>query len=81
MSAVLAGIYLLARMALQEKKEQTPWEELCKYYRMSLAKTTNLIFCDGVGINVLFGDFLTLFELNMTNIIECVQMFSRYLQP
>lgn len=48
---------------------------------MSLSKTTNLIFCDGVGINILFGDFLTLFELNMTNIIECVQMFSRYLQP
>ena len=48
---------------------------------MSLSKTTNLIFCDGVGINVLFGDFLTLFELSMSNIIECVQLFSRYLQP
>jgi hypothetical protein len=25
-SLVLAAIYLVARMALQEKKEETPWE-------------------------------------------------------
>jgi hypothetical protein len=56
-------------MALQEKKEETPWEELCRYYKVSLSKTTNLIFCDGIGINILFGDFLTLFELSMANII------------
>ena len=48
---------------------------------MSLAKTTNLIFCDGVGINILFGDFLTLFDLSMANIIECVQLLGKYLQP
>jgi hypothetical protein len=80
-SMALAGIYLIARMALHEKKEETSWEELCRHYKMSLAKTSNLIFCDGIGINILFGDFLSLFELSMANIIECVQLFSRHLQP
>jgi hypothetical protein len=47
---------------------------------VSLSKTTNLIFCDGIGMNILFGDFLTLFELSMANIIDSVQLFSRSLQ-
>lgn len=78
-SLVLAAIYLVTRMALQQKKEETPWEDICRFYQTSLSKTTNLIFCDGVGINVLFGDFLTLLELSMANIIDCVQLFSRHL--
>ena len=40
-----------------------------------------MIFCDGVGINILFGDFLTFLDLSMANIIESVQLFSRHLQP
>ena len=80
-SIVLGGLYLVARMALQEKKEETPWEELCRYYRASLAKSTNIIFCDGVGINPLFGDFLNLFELNISSIVDCIQLLSRNLHP
>ena len=80
-SLILAAIYLISRISLQHKKEKTPWDEICRFYKVSLAKTTNLIFCDGVGINVPFGDFLTMFELSMADIIESVQSFSKYLQP
>lgn len=54
---------------------------MCRYYRASLAKSTNLVFCDGVGINPLFGDFLALFELALSNIVDAIQALSRYLLP
>ena len=78
---VLGALYLVARIALQEKKEETPWDELCRYYRASLAKSTNLIFCDGVGINPLFVDFLGLLDLGISHIVDSVQLFSRHLRP
>jgi hypothetical protein len=78
---VLGGLYLVGRMSLQESREETPWEELCRYYRASLAKTTNLIFCDGVGMNPIFGDFLSLFGVSMAHIVESVQGLSRWLLP
>jgi hypothetical protein len=78
---VLGALYLVGRMSLQESREGTPWEELCRYYRASLAKTTNLIFCDGVGMNPIFGDFLTLFGVSMAHIVESVQGLGRWLLP
>lgn len=80
-SLVLGGLYLVARVALQERREETPWEELCRYYRASLGKSSNLVFCDGVGINPLFGDFLALFELSLANIVDAIQALSRHLLP
>lgn len=80
-SLVLGGLYLVARVALQERREETPWEELCRYYRASLAKSSNLVFCDGVGINPLFGDFLALFDLSLANIVDAIQAISRHLLP
>jgi len=80
-SMVLGAIYLVSRMALQEKKEETSWEEICRFYKTSLTKSTNLIFCDSVGINILFGDFLTFLDLSMANIIQAVQLFSKHLHP
>ncbi len=80
-SLVLSCMYLLARLSLQEKKEGTSWEDLCRHYRTTLSKTNNLIFCDGVGINQIFGDFLSLLDMNMANIIECTQVVSGSLLP
>jgi hypothetical protein len=80
-SLVLAALYLVARVALQERREETPWEELCRYYRASLGKSTNLVFCDGVGINPLFGDFLALFDLALANVVDAIQALSRHLLP
>ena len=48
---------------------------------MSLTKSTNLVFCDGVGINPIFGDFLALFDLSLANMVDAIQALSRHLLP
>lgn len=45
----------------------------------NLSKSTNLIFYDNVGINELFGDFLYEFEMNLSEIIECIQFVGKNL--
>ncbi len=40
-----------------------------------------MIFCDSVGANELFGNFLSKLNLNMALIVEAVQFVSRFIVP
>jgi len=46
-----------------------------------LSKSANLIFYDQFGINVVYGNFLSVLNLSLANIIDCVQYVSRYIIP
>lgn len=54
----LSAMYLVLRMRLEEQREGLQEQEIYSRYASSLAKSTNLIFYDSVGLNELFGDFL-----------------------
>ncbi len=41
-------------------------------------KSCNLIFCDSVGVNLMFGEFLARFSLSMAVIVGCVQFVSQF---
>ena len=77
----LAGLYLVSRMALHQKRENLSWEEVCRHYQKGMSKNSNLVFCDSVGANLVFGDFLALFDLSIVLLIEPVQRMSRHLHP
>lgn len=42
-------------------------------------KSSNLVFCDGTGVNELFGDYLALFDLSLMQLVDSVQLLSRHL--
>lgn len=45
----------------------------------ALTKSTNLIFYDTLGVNELFGDFLSELSMNISELIECVQFVGQQL--
>lgn len=64
---------------MQEIKDGIPLSQLVETYRARLGKSSNLIFCDTLGINEIFGNFLQIFNLNLANLVECAQFASRHL--
>ncbi len=42
-------------------------------------KSTNIIFYDNIGINELFGDFLTQMNLSLSDIVTAVKYVGQYL--
>jgi hypothetical protein len=42
-------------------------------------KSSNLVFCDSIGMNELFGNFLGLFDLSLMKLVDSVQQLSRHL--
>lgn len=76
---VLSAMYLVVRMRLEEQKEKVSEREIYSRYAANLSKSTNLIFYDKVGVNELFGDYLGDFDMNMSEIITCIQYVGRNL--
>jgi hypothetical protein len=72
-------MYLVIRMRLEEQKEKLSEREIYTRYATNLSKSTNLIFYDKVGVNELFGDYLGDFDMNMSEIITCIQYVGRNL--
>jgi hypothetical protein len=75
----LSAMYLVLRMRLEEQREGQQEAEIYGRFASSLGKSTNLIFYDAVGVNELFGDFLGELEMNLSEIIECIQFVGRAL--
>lgn len=48
-------------------------------YRANLMKSTNIIFYDNIGINELYGDFLTQMNLSLSDIVAAVKYVGQYL--
>lgn len=66
-------MYLIIRMKLEVVKNDENIKNVYAKYRENLSKSSNIIFYDNVGINELYGDFLIQFDLNMSDIVDCVK--------
>ena len=73
---ILSVMYLLIRIRMEYGLEKE--EKGFDHYRINLAKSTNVIFVDKMGINQLFGEFLSVLKLDMGDIVSCCQYISHY---
>ena len=71
-------MYLLIRIRIEQGFEKE--EKGFDHFRSNLGKSTNLIFVDKLGTNELFGEFLSMINLDMGDIVSCCQYVSHYFQ-
>ena len=70
---VLSCIYLIVRMRMEEQRGDYTSIELIDKYVTSLSKSNNLIFYDNLGVNELFGDYLSQLSTAISDLIDCLQ--------
>lgn len=71
-------MYLIIRIKLEEQKECETLKKLFEKYRNNLLKSTNIIFYDNIGINELYGDFLTQLNLSLSDIVTAVKYVAQF---
>lgn len=74
---ILSFMYIITRIFLEfgENREEKGFQS----YKLNLGKSSNAIFVDKLGVNELFGQFLSLLNLEMGDIVNCCQYVSRFL--
>ena len=70
---VLSAMYLLVRINMEGD------DEGFEYYRVNLQKSSNVLFVDMAGVNVIFGEFLGKIGVEMGEILPCCQFLCIYL--
>ena len=74
---VLSSMYLIVRMCLQQQKEGQSERRIYGKFIENLGRSTNMIFYDKVGVNELFGYFLEEFQMNLSNLVDCIRFVGR----
>ena len=74
---VLSFMYIITRVSLEfgDSREEKGFDT----YKINLAQSSNILFIDKLGVNELFGKFLSLYNMDMGDIVNCCQYVSKFL--